>query len=92
MKKRIKTLGTIVLAAVICIGCAHPYGSPVEENWGQAYHSTLQSQKVYPQKPAPAAASTAGHDGVAATTAMTKYRDSFKKAVPPPVYNVSFGL
>ncbi|MDX9820114.1 MAG: hypothetical protein RBT16_14480, partial [Desulfococcus multivorans] len=79
MKKRIGTIGMIALAAVICMGCAQFYSTPLEENWGQAYHSTLQSQKVYPQKPAPTA-SVEGHDGVAAATAKAKYRDSFKKA------------
>ena len=91
MKKRINIIGGIAMAALICLGCAHPFGTPVDDNWGNSYHMNRTSQLVHPEGREPSVPAE-GHDGMAAAAAMNKYRDSFKKATPPPIYNISFGL
>lgn len=91
MKERIKIIGMIAISTIICLGCAHPYGSPVNDHWGRSYHTALESQQLYSEKGHPAGP-VAGYDGGAAANTMVKYRESFKTEVPPPIYNISFGL
>ena len=87
MRKKIWLLIGIVSLLMSSAACAP---SRLEMDYGTSFQLSKFNQTLHPEA-AKNLEPVSGFDGEAAKATMDKYRKSFEKPAPPPVYMLSFG-
>jgi len=75
MLSRHAAFAGFLIVLIVSLGCS---SKPFEDDWGTAYELTKQAQVLDPYAGERADPVT-GFDGVAASSDMKRYRESFKK-------------
>ncbi|MBC8458133.1 MAG: pilus assembly protein [Deltaproteobacteria bacterium] len=84
----------LIAALLINSGCAcrnfQARETPLDTNWGRSYETAKYNQILNPEAEKNLDP-VVGLDAVGAENNMDKYRESFKKAAPRPIYNINIG-
>jgi len=100
---RIRIVSSVLILSVVVFvyaftsGCSgsknyyHDLGlTPLEENWGRAYHEAKYRQIINPS-PEPSTKPVEEMDGVASEANIQEYRNSFRGPSSPTEYNINLG-